>query len=133
MNTSAQSEAFAQILAWDNLLEAYRKAARGKRGRDSTARFEHRLADHLLELQHELHSYCYQPGASLDFYIHEPKRRLISAAPFRDRVVHHALCNVIEPWFERRFITDSYANRSGKGTHRAVDRLQCCARRYRYV
>jgi len=133
MNTSLQSEAFAQILTWDNLLEAYRKAARGKRGRDSTARFEHRLADHLLELQHELHSHRYQPGAYLDFYIHEPKRRLISAAPFRDRVVHHALCNVIEPWFERRFIADSYANRPGKGTHRAVDRLQHFARRYRYV
>lgn len=59
--------------------------------------------------------------------------RLISAAPFRDRVVHHALCNVIEPRFERRFIFDSYANRPGKGTHRAVDRLQQFARRYRYV
>jgi RNA-directed DNA polymerase len=48
-------------------------------------------------------------------------------------VVHHALCNVIEPWFERRFIFDSYANRTGKGTHRAVDRLQQFSRRYRYV
>ena len=47
--------------------------------------------------------------------------------------MHHALCNVIEPWFERRFIADSYANRAGKGTHRAVDRLQHFARRYRYV
>jgi hypothetical protein len=49
---------------------------------------------------------------------------LFSAAPFWDRVVHHALCNVIEPWFERRFIFDSYANRPGKGTHRAVNRRQ---------
>ena len=67
------------------------------------------------------------------FYIHEPKRRLISAAPFRDRVVHHALCNVIEPIFERSFIHDSYANRVGKGNHRALDRAQFYARRYRYV
>jgi hypothetical protein len=65
--------------------------------------------------------------------IHEPKRRLISAAPFRDRVVHHALCNVIEPIFERRFIFDSYANRVGKGTHRALDRCTYFSRRYRYV
>ena len=57
----------------------------------------------------------------------------ISTAPFRDRVVHHALCNVIEPMFERHFITDSYANRKGKGTHRAISRLQACARRYRYA
>ena len=73
----------------------------------------------------------YQPGSYQSFYIHEPKRRLISAAPFRDRVVHHALCNVIEPIFERSFIFDSYANRLGKGTHRAMDRCQEFARRYR--
>jgi hypothetical protein len=66
----------------------------------------------------------YRPGPYVTFAIHEPKRRLtrapalrsgaragVSAAPFRDRVVHHALCNVIEPLFERRFIHDSYANR----------------------
>lgn len=58
---------------------------------------------------------------------------MISAAPFRDRVVHHALCNLIEPLFERSFIFDSYANRIGKGTHRALDRAQHYARRYRYV
>ncbi|MEF8768802.1 reverse transcriptase/maturase family protein [Candidatus Accumulibacter contiguus] len=66
-------------------------------------------------------------------FIHEPKRRKISAAPFRDRVVHHALCQVIEPLFEASFIADSYANRRGKGTHRALDRLQHHAGRYRYV
>jgi RNA-directed DNA polymerase len=127
------SEAFVRITSWDNLLEAYGKAARGKRQRQNAARFEHQLADHLLELQDELRTRCYRPGPYVNFIINEPKRRLISASPFRDRVVHHALCNVIEPWFERRFIFDSYANRAGKGTHRAVDRLQQFARRYRYV
>jgi hypothetical protein len=122
-----------KISSWENLLQAYRKSALGKRGRETTARFEHQLADHLLELQDELRTHRYQPGPYLNFYIHEPKQRLISAAPFRDRVVHHALCNVIEPWFERRFIYDSYANRIGKGTHRAVDRLQRFSCRYRYV
>jgi RNA-directed DNA polymerase len=67
------------------------------------------------------------------FYIHEPKLRKISAAPFRDRVVHHALCNLIEPIFDASFIADSYANRKDKGTHRALDRLQACARQYRYA
>jgi hypothetical protein len=132
INTSIFSEAFAQVLSWENLLEACRKASRGKRGKASVAHFEHQLADHLLELQEELRTFRYRPGPYLNFFIHEPKQRLISAAPFRDRVVHHALCNIIEPWFERRFIADSYANRSGKGTHRAVDRLQQFARRYRY-
>ena len=91
------------------------------------------MADRLLELQDELRSFRYRPGPYANFYIHEPKKRLISAAPFRDRVVHHALCNVIEPRFERRFIFDSYANRVGKGTHRALDRLQQFAWRFRYA
>jgi retron-type reverse transcriptase len=124
---------YADIYSWDNLRWAYRRAAKGKRGHPTVAAFEHRLEDNLLALQRELHDQTYTPGAYTSFYIHEPKRRLISAAPFRDRVVHHALCNLSEPLFERTFITDSYANRVGKGTHRALDRCQAFARRYRYV
>lgn len=115
------------------MLLAYRKAARHKRGKASASGFEHQLADHLLQLQEELTRYTYQPGEYVHFTIHDPKQRRISAAPFRDRVVHHALCNVIEPLFEARFIAYSYANRVGKGTHRAVDYLQALSRRYRYV
>jgi len=127
------SSIYAAITEWDNLWLAYRKAAKGKRGGASVARFELQVADRLVELQAELRAKTYRPGPYTHFTIHEPKRRKISAAPFRDRVVHHALCNVIEPLFEARFINDSYANRVGKGTHRAVDRFQQFARRYRYV
>jgi retron-type reverse transcriptase len=121
------------LTSWDNLLLAYKKAGAGKRRHPNVAAFEHRLEDNLLRLQHELRTQAYRPGKYESFYIHEPKRRLISAAPFRDRVVHHALCNLIEPIFERRFIADSYANRIGKGTHRALNRCQEFARRFRYV
>lgn len=124
---------YAQLCSWENLLLAYRKASKGKRGHPSVAAFEYRLEDNLLALQAELQTQTYQPGEYLSFYIHEPKRRLISAAPFRDRVVHHALCNCIEPLFERSFIFHSYANRLGKGTHRALDAAQRSARRYPYV
>jgi retron-type reverse transcriptase len=124
---------YTQLCSWDNLLLAYRKAAKGKRGHPNVAAFEYRLEDNLLDLQRELRDQTYQPGAYTSFYIHEPKRRLISAAPFRDRAVHHALCNLITPVFERSFIFDSYANRVGKGTHRALNRCQHFARRYRYV
>ena len=86
----------------------------------------------LLGLHRALSDQTYQPGKYVHFYIHEPKRRLISAAPFRDRVAHHALCNVIEPIFERKFIYDSYANRVGKGTHRALDRCTHFMKRYKY-
>ena len=124
---------FSTITGWENLLLAYQKAGRGKRGRGSVAAFEYRLEDNLYQLQEELRTQRYRPGGYHSFFIHEPKRRLISAAPFRDRVVHHALCNVIEPLFERGFIEDSYANRIGKGTHRARGRCQEFARRFRYV
>jgi RNA-directed DNA polymerase len=124
---------YQTLTSWDNLLLAYRKASQGKRGQANVAEFEHRLEDNLLALQSELRDFSYRPGFYTSFHIHEPKRRLISAAPFRDRVVHHALCNLIEPAFERSFIFDSYANRLGKGTHRALNRAQEFARRYPYV
>ncbi len=122
-----------QICEWENLRRAYANASRGKRGRGATALFESLLADNLLELEQELREQTYQPGKYSNFYIHEPKKRLISAAPFRDRVIHHALCNVTQPHFERLFIADSYANRVGKVTHRAIDRCQQFARKYQYV
>jgi len=122
-----------ELHSFDNLLLAYRKAAKGKRGHADVAEFEYRLEDNLIQLQRELRDESYAPGKYHSFYIHDPKKRLISAAPFRDRVVHHALCNLIEPTFERSFIADSYANRIGKGTHKALDRAQGFARRFRYV
>jgi RNA-directed DNA polymerase len=124
---------YADIHDWTNLYLAYRKAARGKRGHGPAARFEFRLEDNLIHLQDELAAETYRPGQYVNFVIHEPKRRLISAAPFPDRVVHHALCQVIEPAFERSFIHHSYANRVGKGTHRALDTCQQWMGRYRYV
>lgn len=124
---------FAQLTSWDNLLLAYGKASKGKRGKPNVAAFDHRLEDNLFALQSELRRGVYRPGEYVSFLIHEPKRRIISAAPFRDRVVHHALCNLIEPIFERSFIVDSYANRVGKGTHRALDRCQKFMRRNQFV
>ena len=107
-----------------NLLQAAHKAARRKRHSANVAQFGFDLENQLLRLHDELISNTYQPGAYRTFEIYDPKRRMISAAPFRDRVVHHALCNVLEPIFERTFVFDSYACRKGKGTHAAVDRFQ---------
>ncbi|MCB8985837.1 MAG: RNA-dependent DNA polymerase [Ardenticatenaceae bacterium] len=123
---------YAELTSWDNLLRAYHKAAKGKRGKGNVALFEHRLEENLFQLEDELRTRQYRPGGYVSFHIHEPKTRIISAAPFRDRVVHHALCNRIEPLFERSFIADSYANRVGKGTHRAIARCHQFARRYAY-
>ena len=120
------------VCDFENIYLAWRKARKGKRGRAQPAQFERVQDDELLRIQEELQTFTYKPGAYHSFHIHDPKKRLISAAPFRDRVVHHALCRVIEPIWESRFIHDTYANRIGKGTHRALDRTQEFARRYTY-
>jgi hypothetical protein len=124
---------YASICEWENLWLAWRKARRGKRATRSAAAFEFQVADRLVALQDDLLAKRYRPGPYVHFTIHEPKRRTISASPFGDRVVHHALCNVIEPHFEARFHPHSYANRRGKGTHAAIDQAQHFARRHRYV
>ncbi len=86
---------YEQITTFENLLLAFKKAAKGKRGRKSVAVFEHRLEENLLALQHALRDKTYKPGQYRSFYIHEPKQRLISAAPFCDRVVHQMTVCVV--------------------------------------
>lgn len=117
----------------ENLWEALRKAKKGKRGNPEVAAFEYDAEEHLVRLREELLAKKYSPGPYRSFFIQDPKRRLISAAPFRDRVVHHALCNVTEPILERTFIGDSYANRKGRGTHTALNRAQAFSRHFQYV
>ncbi len=127
------SNLWPRLVSLDNLFLAFRKAARGKRFRPAVAAFEYDLENRIIALREELRSGRYCPGEYQSFHIHDPKKRLISAAPFRDRVVHHALVNVLEPIYERKFIYDTYANRKGKGTHRALDRCTFFLRRFRYV
>src|SRR3712207_2568852 len=95
---------YDQIYGFEHLLAAYRRARRGKRRRTDVAAFEFRYEDELIQLGAELRDGSYQPGLYRRFAVTENgKRRVISAAPFRDRVVHHALCALIEPIFEPRF------------------------------
>ena len=133
---------YPQVYSFEALYQAYRQARRGgKRKHQAVAAFEVDLEENLWALHAELRDQTYRPGRYRNFVVgpwrHDrlwaPKQRLISAAPFRDRVVHHALCNVLVPIFEPRFISDSYACREGKGTHAAVDRCQEFACRFRYV
>lgn len=128
-----RSPLFEQLSSFENLLLAYHKAARGKRGRPDVAAFDYQLEANLLRLRDQLRARAYRPGPYRRFRIADPKPRVISAAPFADRVVHHAVTNVLEPPFERRFIADSYASRAGKGIHCALDRCTFFARRYPYV
>ncbi|MGE3152975.1 MAG: reverse transcriptase domain-containing protein [Nitrospiraceae bacterium] len=122
-----------RVVSFENLLAAYRKARRGKGSNRPVAEFGLHLERELFLLQRELEDGTYRPGAYRLFTIYERKPRVIAAAPFRDRVVHHAIMNVIESPIDRTFIADSYACRPGKGVHAAVDRYQAWAQTYRYV
>ncbi len=124
---------FEKVCTFENLHESYLRARKGKRFKADVDSFSYNLERELVRLERELKDGSYQPGEYRQFMIREPKERLISAAPFRDRVVHHAIHQVIEPIFDTRFIHDSYACRVGKGTHAAVRRFRQFLRHNRYV
>ena len=124
---------FEPICSFENLHAAAISAMRGKKGKRPAATFFANLEEELIALREELLGGSYQHGGYHYFQIHEPKQRTVAAAPFRDRVVHHAIVRVVEPLFERRFIEDSFACRKGKGTHAAMRRAAQFARKYPYA
>lgn len=124
---------FDHMLTEENLYAAAHRAALGKRFNGAIAEWRFHLEEEVRRLRDELSSEAYRPGHYRVFYIYEPKKREIAAAPFRDRVVHQALFAVLEPLFERRFFTHSYACRNGKGTHRALDTAQKFLRARRFI
>ena len=124
---------FDTIASFENLYRAYLKARRGKQSRGAVDRFSFLLERELLSLRSGLCTGSYRPGTAFTFVIHDPKRRTISAAPFRDRVVHHAVIGVLEPHLERGLDPDCYACRKGLGLDRALARAQALSRRSRWV
>ncbi|MDP3989710.1 MAG: reverse transcriptase [archaeon] len=113
-----------EVCDYSNLLLAYKKARKHKTQRPYVLEFEENLTENLKLLQTELFLHSYRPRPLETFILRDPKTRKISRSDFRDRVVHHALCNIIEPFFEKVFIYDSYANRKGKGTLKAIERFE---------
>ena len=124
---------FGDIANFQALKAAARRAIRGKRRKPGAVAFYANLETEVLRLERELRTRTYRPGRYVEIQIHDPKKRIVSAAPFRDRVVHHALCAVIEPIFEAGFIGNSFANRRDKGTHKAIEAYECYRDRYSHV
>ena len=121
-----------ELTSFENLYLSYKKASKGRRSRPDIAAFEISLEKNLLELREDLISEVYEHGKYHSFYIHDPKKRLISAADFRDRIVHHAVVSVLEPIYEKQFLANSYANRTGKGTHKALNYCAKMMKKYQY-
>jgi len=126
-------QVWPQVLDWKNLLLAYRKARRGKRQQTEILDFGFNLEYELATLHQNLINHSYQPGSFRQFMVHDRKLRLISAAPFRDRVVQHALMNIVEPELDKVFIGESFASRKHKGVHAAVRLYRHWANHYAYA
>lgn len=119
---------YEDIISLDNLLAAWKEFRRGKRTKLDVLEFQSDLVRHVTRLHEELRSKAYKHGGYHHFKIADPKPRDIHKASVRDRLLHHALYRKLYPYFDRKFIHDSYSCRLGKGTHRAMNRFRAFAR-----
>ncbi len=115
---------YTKLYSTDNLLSAFKKARKGKSKKNYVINFESNLDKNIAMLQRDLRLKKYYPNKLKKFIVRDPKTRTIHSSIFRDRIVHHAIVNLIQPFYEKIFIYDSFASRKNKGTHRAVKRFE---------
>lgn len=115
---------YPQIYDFENLYHAYLSARKKKQYRPEVLAFSANLEENLIELQNELIYHSYKVGRYREFYVYEPKRRLVMALPFRDRVLQWAIYRVVQPLISKAYILDSYACIPGRGELASIQRLQ---------
>jgi len=114
---------YPKLCSYKNLEKAFKKAKKRKSSKSYVKEFEENLNGNLLKLKRELETFTYKPKPLTKFTIRDPKTRVIRKSAFRDRIVHHAIVNILEPIYEKIFIYDNYANRIDKGTILALKRF----------
>ena len=120
---------YSLVCSYDNLFLSFNKAKKGKTKRRYVKRFKKNLEENLLNISEELLNKTYLQYKLRIFILRDPKTRKISKSAFKDRVVHHALCNIISPILEKSFIYDSHANQIGKGALKALERFDIFKRK----
>jgi len=120
---------YPRIYQINNLILAWRKARKTKTKKPYVIEFEKNTIKNLLELYYELKTQTYSPKPLQTFILRDPKTRKISKSDFRDRIIHHAIVNILEPIFDKSFIYDNCANRKGKGTLFAIKRFELFKRK----
>lgn len=123
---------FNQIIDYENIRLAWLKARKAKTSKPAVRNFYKDVNSNLLKVQQNIKSKPPVLSPYIQFKIFDPKERVISVVPFIDRVMHHAVMNVLEPVFERQFIYHTYACRKNKGSHKAVAYAFSKARKNRY-
>jgi len=119
---------FEDIISIDNLLLAWKEFIKGKRNKKDVQVFSFYLMDNVLQLSRDLENHAYKHGGYQCFKINDPKTRTIHKAIVRDRLLHHAVCRILCPFFDKIFISDSFSCRTNKGTHKAINRFREFAR-----
>lgn len=120
---------YAEVISLENILAAWRKFVKGKKGNEDVTSFAMHLMDNLLSLHRDLRSMRYEHGMYCAFVVNDPKRRDIHKSSVQDRIVHHVLYRALYQYFDARFIQHSYSCRVEKGTHRALDCFRDFGRR----
>ncbi len=120
---------YDDIISVENLLKAWREFQKDKRKRKDVERFSVHLTDNIFALHRELMDKTYRHGPYKAFKINDPKPRDIHKATVRDRLLHHAIYRILYPYFDPKFIFDSFSCRRSKGTHRAINRFRDYARK----
>ena len=120
---------YHNIISIENLLATWERFLRGKRNKKDVIIFQSKLSDNIMDLHALLQTRTYTHGEYSAFNISDPKPRNIHKATVRDRLLHHLIYKELYPYFDARFIYDSYSCRKDKGTHRALDRFQVFARK----
>ena len=120
---------YEKLCSTENLILAFNKAKKGKRKKNYVINFELNLKKNLRCLQEDLINKTYNPCSLKKFTIRDPKTRTIHSSIFRDRIVHHAIINLLNPIYEKIFIYDSFASRKNKGTHNAIIRFKSFVRK----
>lgn len=115
---------FEKIISLENLFEAWREFLKGKMNKVDIQKFSLKLADNIFSLHRELVKYTYNHGGYFSFNIFDPKPRNIHKASIRDRLLHHAIYRILYPYFDHKFIADSFSCRNKKGTHKALNRFR---------
>src|SRR2546421_33747 len=120
---------YDNIISIENLLKAWQEFLRDKKSRQDVILFQARLMDNILSLQNDLENRTYVHGGYHAFNISDPKPRQIHKAKVRDRLLHHAIYRILYPYFDSKFIQDSYSCRINKGTHKAINRFRDFSRK----
>ncbi|MEK7658415.1 MAG: reverse transcriptase/maturase family protein [Patescibacteria group bacterium] len=115
---------YEYLISVNNLLEAWTEFIKGKRNKSDVQIFSFHLMDNILQLHCDLKNGTYKHGGYQQFKINDPKPRIIHKASVKDRLLHHAVYRILYPFFDKKFIADSFSCRNNKGAHKAINRFR---------